>query len=97
MDQGQTYNPKCNPKRLTNRSLGFNWDGSACSAQSTETFCEQISLVKTFCRYLDQYLPFPNEKLTLDTTHTYIVNEHLTFSCMNIPTYNIRGTAQWGK
>ena len=35
MDQGQTYNPKCNPKGLPNETLGFCWDGSAHSAHNT--------------------------------------------------------------
>ena len=54
-DQGQTYNPKCNPKRLPNETLGFSWDGSTHSAHNTDNFCdwsvsnqEQISLVKMF-------------------------------------------------
>ena len=53
IDQGQTYNPKCNPKQLPNETLGFSWDGSAHSAYNTAKFCnwsvsnqEQISLVK---------------------------------------------------
>ena len=54
-DQGQTYNPECNPKRLHNKYLVFNWDGSTHSTQKHSKFCdwsvsnqEQISLVETF-------------------------------------------------
>ena len=55
MDQGLTYNPKCNPKWLPNKTLGFKWDGSGNSTHNTAKLCdwsvsnqEQILLVKTF-------------------------------------------------
>ena len=81
MDQGQTYNPKCNLKQLPNETIGFSWDGSTHSTHSTHNttkFCdwsvsnqEQIALLETFHQYLDQNLPFPNEILTIDKcTHT---------------------------
>ena len=55
MDQGQTYNPKCNPKQLPNKTLGLNWDGRTRSTHITAKLCdwlvsnqEQIALVKMF-------------------------------------------------
>ena len=55
IDQGQSYNSNCNPKKLPNKNLGFNSDGSGHSTHNTAKFCdwsasnqEQISLVKTF-------------------------------------------------
>ena len=34
--QGQTYNPKCKPKRIPNDTLGFSCDGSAHNTHNTE-------------------------------------------------------------
>ena len=35
MSDRQTYNPKCKPKRLTNETLGFSWDGHMYSTHTT--------------------------------------------------------------
>ena len=40
--QGQIYNPKCKPKRLTNETLSFSWDGSAHSAHNTAKFSDWL-------------------------------------------------------
>ena len=104
MDQGQTYNPKCYPKWLPNETLGFNWDGSAHSAHNTANVCdwsvsnqEQISLVKTFL-LISQPISALSKR---DFNHGHITNKYTQhsshISCMNLPTYNIRATAQWGK
>ena len=39
MDQGRTYIPISDTKRLPNDTLGFNWGGSAHSAHNTAAFC----------------------------------------------------------
>ena len=38
----QTYNPKCKPKRLTNKTLRFSWDGSMYSAHNKATFSDWL-------------------------------------------------------
>ena len=51
MDQGQTYNPKCNPKQLPNQTLAFNCDSTHNTANFYDWSVsnqEQISLVETF-------------------------------------------------
>ena len=71
---------------LSNDTLGFKWDGSTHSTHITANFCdwsvsnqEQISLIETFHQYLNQFLPSPNESLSMDTPHKHNVNEYLTF------------------
>ena len=78
-DQGQTYNPKCNPKQLPDKTLGFSLDGTTHSTHSTANFCdwsasnqEHKSHYSRYChQYLDQDLPFPNKNITwTPLTHT---------------------------
>ena len=91
MDQGQTYNPKCSPERLTNENLGFGWDGSTHSTHNTAKLCdwsvsnqEQISLVEMFSSTMAmQFPPKSQKRKGLETkmvdyhfAHTQGTNHH---------------------
>ena len=39
---GQTYSPKCKPKRLTNEILGFSWDGHMYIPCNTANFSDWL-------------------------------------------------------
>ena len=40
--KGQTYNPKCKPKKLPNKTLRFSWDGHMHSMHITANFSDWL-------------------------------------------------------
>ena len=86
MSHGQTYNPKCKPKRLPNKTLGFSWDGCVYSTHNTAKFPDWFNSQNQFfhwlrqChQYLGPYKICPNQIFTMRAPHTYLYVMHLTF------------------
>ena len=86
MYQGQTYNSKCNPYRLTNETLGFSWDGHAYSMHTQQnSLIGSIPKIKFFhwlrqChQYFGPYTIYPNKILTTCAPCTYMHVMHRTF------------------
>ena len=57
---------------------------------------ESFHSLRHCCQYLNQYELLLNQISTMYNLSTYISNKY-HISHMNLPTYNIRATAQWGK
>ena len=48
-NQGQTYNPKCKPKRLPKENLRFRWNGCTHSTHNTANFSDWLIFQNQVC------------------------------------------------
>ena len=100
----QTYNPKCKPKHLPNRTLSFSWDGSAHSAHNTAKVSDwlifqnqPVSLVVMLMSISQSLYDLSQPEFHhVWPSHTYISHAcHIWWK--NLQVYNIEGTVQQEK
>ena len=101
---GQTYNPKCKPKRLPNKTLGFSWDGHMHSTHNTANFSDWLifqnhdfSLVMILMSISQSLYDFSQPEFHHTCpSHIYICHtSHILWK--KLQAYNIEDTVQQEK